>query len=87
MTDELSSTEPSVRDLLAMDRTELALERTLLAYLRFAFAWLITAATVAHLFHTTAMTIVACVLAVGGVFVGLWGARRMRKIHRHIHSR
>lgn len=79
-----------LRDQLAVDRTRLANERTLLAYIRTAFMLLVTGATALKLFSDTPHIVLTAWLFVGlGVLVGLCGAwrflvmrRRIEKSHR-----
>lgn len=74
-------------DVLALDRTYLANERTLLAYLRSAFALFVAGVSFLKLFpHDLWLQ------GLGWGFLGLapllivWGVYRSRKSSQHIHS-
>jgi putative membrane protein len=77
-----------LRDQLALDRTRLANERTLLAYVRTAFMLLVVGATALKLFIDTPGVVITAWLFIGlGAFVGLWGAWRFVWMRRRINGR
>ena len=77
--------EMILRDRLAIDRTHLANERTLLAYVRTAFMLLIAGATaIKALPADRAAVISGWLLAGAGLIVGLFGVRRFLAMRRRI---
>jgi len=83
-----SSEELILRDHLALDRTRLANERTLLAYVRTAFMLIIAGATALKLFvETPAVVITAWLFIVMGVVVAVFGAWRFESMRRKINRR
>src|SRR5918999_6332704 len=80
--------ETILRDQLALDRTRLANERTLLAYIRTAFMLLVAGATALKLFvETPAVVVTAWLFIVAGVFVGVFGTWRFESMRRLINAR
>lgn len=74
-----------LRDLLALDRTDLANERTLLTYLRTALMSLISAVTLIKLFpENTAMVILGYALLPLALAVGVVGGLRFRGVRGRI---
>lgn len=83
-----SSEEFILRDHLALDRTRLANERTVLAYIRTAFMLIVAGGTALKLFvETPAVVVTAWLFIILGAIVGLFGTWRFesmrRKINRH----
>ena len=77
-----------LRDHLALDRTRLANERTLLAYIRTAFMLLVAGATALKFFaETPAVVITAWLFIVLGVIVAGFGAWRFVTMRRTINGR
>jgi putative membrane protein len=89
MSDEsVSPDELILRDYLAIDRTRLANERTLLAYIRTAFMLIVAGATALKLFVETPAVVLTAWLFIGmGVFVALLGAWRFVAMRRLINRR
>lgn len=74
-----------LRDQLAIDRTHLANERTLLAYVRTAFMLLIAGATAIKALPADRVAVTSGWLLLGtGLVVGLFGARRFLAMRRRI---
>ena len=74
-----------LRDHLARDRTKLANERTLLAYIRTAFMLFVAGATALKVFVDTPGVVVTSWLFIAlGVFVGAFGAWRFIVMRRRI---
>jgi putative membrane protein len=74
-----------LRDRLAIDRTHLANERTLLAYVRTAFMLLIAGATAIKALPADRVAVISGWLLLGaGLVVGLFGARRFLAMRRRI---
>jgi inner membrane protein YidH len=77
-----------LRDHLARDRTKLANERTLLAYIRTAFMLFVAGATALKVFVDTPGVVLTAWLFIGlGVFVGVFGAWRFVVMRRRIDRR
>lgn len=86
--DTISPDELILRDHLAIDRTRLANERTLLAYIRTAFMLIVAGATALKLFVETPAVVLTAWLFIGlGVFVALLGAWRFVAMRRLINRR
>lgn len=86
--DPFSSDELILRDHLALDRTRLANERTMLAYIRTAFMLIVAGATALKLFvETPAVVITAWLFIVLGAIVALFGAWRFESMRRKINQR
>jgi putative membrane protein len=84
----MSGEETVLRDQLALDRTRLANERTLLAYIRTAFMLLVAGATALKLFvETPAVVVTAWLFIVAGVIVGVFGTWRFESMRRLINAR
>ena len=84
----MTSDELILRDHLALDRTRLANERTLLAYVRTAFMLAAAGATALKLFvETTAVVITAWIFIALGAFVVLFGTWRFVSMRRAINRR
>jgi putative membrane protein len=87
-TEPTSSDELILRDHLALDRTRLANERTLLAYVRTAFMLIVAGATALKLFVETPAVVITAWLFIGlGVFVILFGTWRFIAMRRSINRR
>jgi putative membrane protein len=70
-----------LRDYMAGQRTHLANERTLLAYLHSALMMLVAALTIFKLFESDLiMRIVALILCPISIFIGAFGIYRFRQI-------
>ena len=83
-----SSEELILRDHLALDRTRLANERTLLAYVRTAFMLIVAGATALKLFvETPAVVVTAWLFIILGAIVALFGTFRFESIRRKINRR
>jgi putative membrane protein len=71
-----------LRDHLALDRTRLANERTLLAYIRTAFMLVVAGVTALKLFVETPAVVITAWLFVGlgllVLFIGIWRFMNMR---------
>jgi putative membrane protein len=82
----LKPEELILRDRLAIDRTHLANERTLLAYVRTAFMLIIAGATAIKALPGDRVAVSSGwgLLALG-VVVGLWGLRRFLAMRQRIH--
>jgi putative membrane protein len=66
-----------LRDVLAIDRTRLANERTLLAWLRTAIMLLVSGVTLIKLFEgITALEVMGALLIPLGLLTAAWGFRR-----------
>ena len=77
----------TIRDKLALERTELANERTFLAYVRTALSLVAGAAVLFQFFSTTRSYLaVAWILAIAGVAVLLTGIYRFRKVRAELRS-
>lgn len=75
----------TLRDHLALDRTKLANERTLLAYVRTAIMLLVSGVTVMRLFpDDSTMTVFACILTPTGLGAGIIGAVQYLRMRRRI---
>ncbi len=72
--------ELGLRDHLALDRTAMANERTMLAYVRTAIMLLVTSATLVKLFPSDRIALAAAVvlLPVAGIFAWAGGSRFLR---------
>lgn len=89
--EQFDEAELILRDRLALDRTHLANERTLLAYVRTAFMLMLAGATaIKALPGDRAAVISGWVLIAGGLAAGFFGALRFaamrRRIRRHATS-
>jgi putative membrane protein len=73
-----------LRDELAIDRTILANERTVLAYLRGAMTLIIVGITFVNFFETGLLHYVGLACIPFGVAVGIFGYRRYRKMGKAI---
>jgi putative membrane protein len=83
--DATNPNELILRDHLALDRTRLANERTLLAYIRTAFMLIVAGATALKLFvETPAVVVTAWLFIALGVFVVLLGTWRFVSMRRTI---
>jgi putative membrane protein len=89
MSTEITSDENLIlRDSLALDRTRLANERTLLAYIRTAFMLLVAGATALKLFaEAPAVVITAWLFIAMGAIVAGFGAFRFNTMRRTINGR
>jgi putative membrane protein len=89
MASELSNNEDLIlRDHLALDRTRLANERTLLAYIRTAFMLVIAGATALKLFvETPGVGLTAWLFIASGVAVALIGTWRFLTMRGAINRR
>lgn len=73
-----------LRDQLAIDRTLLANERTFLSYLRSGVALLIAGVSIIHFSHQVWFTAVGFFCLPVGVFTGIFGLWRFRKMDNAI---
>ena len=73
-----------LRDELAIDRTLLANERTVLAYLRSAVALVLAGVSIMHFAHEGWFRAIGIVSVPAGLFVGVFGVRRYRRMDRGI---
>ena len=73
-----------LRDELAIDRTLLANEQTLLAYLRSAVALFIAGVSIIHFSRQPWFLAVGIACLPGGIMTGLMGIWRYRKMHKAI---
>jgi len=73
-----------LRDELAIDRTILANERTVLAYLRGAISLILVGITFVHFFETGLLRYVGLACIPFGVAVGIFGYGRYRKMDKTI---
>lgn len=73
-----------LRDELAIDRTLLANENTLLAYLRSALTLIIAGVTFIHFFTASWLLWLGVAFVPLGIGVGLFGAWRFRRMQRSI---
>ena len=81
------TSDTDLRDQLAVDRTHLANERTLLAYIRTALALAGAGAGLLHFFDTSQSRVTGVLLiaaAVSGTLIGVW---RFRTVRRHLAGR
>ncbi len=79
--------DTEIRDLLALDRTHLANERTLLAYVRTALALAGAGAGLIQFFDTSTSQTTGWILigsGVAGLLVGIW---RFLVVRRHLSAR
>ena len=84
----MSRDETILRDQLALDRTRLANERTLLAYVRTAFMLVVAGATALKLFvETPSILVTAWLFIVAGAFVAVLGTWRFESMRRLINTR
>ena len=68
-------------------RTMLANERTMLAYIRTALsAWIFGLAAIKLFADNFLIVCLGWVVAVGGIFILLWGIFESRRRHRGIHQ-
>jgi putative membrane protein len=87
-TESTSDENLILRDHLALDRTRLANERTLLAYIRTAFMLLVAGATALKLFaETPAVVVTAWFFIAMGLFVAGFGIWRFGNMRRTINGR
>lgn len=78
----------ALRDSLALDRTELANERTLLAYLRTAFGFWVTGAVLIRFQPSDTPPALGIAMIAGGVVFLTIGLVRFRRINRKLqHAR
>ena len=77
-------TQLILRDELAIDRTLLANEQTLLAYLRSAVALFIAGVSIIHFSQQPWFLAVGIACLPGGIMTGLIGIWRYRKMHNAI---
>lgn len=78
--------QPSVRDRLAFDRTELANERTLLAYLRTAIALVAGGVVLVKVFpENIELQVFGFVSLAAGVFAAVFGAWRFSVVKKKLH--
>jgi putative membrane protein len=83
--EDLKIEELILRDRLALDRTHLANERTLLAYIRTAFMLIVAGATAIKALPGDRVAVVSgWVLLAVGALVLLFGAGRFRTLRRRI---
>jgi putative membrane protein len=83
--DDRQPEELILRDRLALDRTHLANERTLLAYVRTAFMRLAAGATAVKLFPDDRVAVITGWFLLGaGAVLALFGARRFVGVRRRI---
>jgi putative membrane protein len=83
--EQLKTDEMILRDRLALDRTHLANERTLLAYVRTAFMLLVAGATaIKALPHDRLAVFTGWTLLAGGLLVAALGALRFASVRRRI---
>jgi putative membrane protein len=75
-----------LRDELAIDRTLLANERTVLAYLRGSLTMVITGITFVHFVEQGTLRLVGLSLVPLGVITGIFGSVRYRIMDRRIRS-
>lgn len=73
-----------LRDELAIDRTLLANENTLLAYLRSAVTLVVGGITCLHFFPDSWLFWLGLALVPAGIAVGLFGGQRFRRMQRSI---
>lgn len=73
-----------LRDELAIDRTILANERTILAYLRGAISLILVGITFVHFFETGLLGYVGLACVPFGVVIGIFGCVRYRKMDKAI---
>ena len=86
--EQISIEELILRDHLALDRTRLANERTLLAYLRTALMLIVAGATAAKFVGETHSVIIAGWLFIAlGVVVAVLGTWRFLTMRRDINAR
>jgi putative membrane protein len=77
-----------LRDQLALDRTRLANERTLLAYIRTAFMLLVAGATALKLFVDTPGVVFTAWLFIGlGICTTIFGTSRFMAMRQAINRR
>lgn len=87
MYEQVETEQLILRDRLALDRTDLANERTLLAYLRTALMSLISGVTLIKLFADSPATVVFGYLLLPlSLLVGAWGVARFLRMRRRIRS-
>lgn len=79
--------ETDLRDQLAVDRTHLANERTLLAYIRTALALAGAGAGLLQFFDTAQSQVTGVLLLAAGIIGLLVGIWRFRTVRRHISGR
>ncbi len=75
-----------LRDELAIDRTLLANERTILAYLRGALTLFIVGVTFLHFFDTGMLPYIGVFCILLGLAVGILGVLRYRKMDQSIRT-
>lgn len=75
-----------LRDHLAIDRTILANERSLLAYVRTGFTIFLAAVTLIKLFDAMVTHIIGWILMIISLIVIIFGFMRMKKMKRFIHE-
>jgi len=83
--EEMKSEELILRDRLALDRTHLANERTLLAYVRTAFMLIVAGATAIKVLPDDRLIVgTGWALLAGGLAMGAFGARRFAAVRWRI---
>ncbi len=79
-----ASTDLTLRDELAIDRTVLANERTLLAYLRTALALVILGATFLHFLQAAIAHVAGWTCVVLGLVTAVLGAVRFQRMRMRL---
>jgi putative membrane protein len=83
--DEINKNQLPTGDYLAIERTHLANERTLLAYLRSTLIGVVTALTILKLFpNDPSLRIAAFVIGPSSIFIGVFGIYRFLKIRKKL---
>lgn len=84
---EKPGSDTLLRDMLAIDRTKMANERTLLAYVRTALAVAVVGATLIQFFDNVTATIAGVGFIVAAVVMLVIGVRRFRSVQRDLDRR
>lgn len=73
-----------IRHALAIDRTKMANERTLMAYLRTGVAMFVAGATFSHISESIVLDIISWILIPLGILISIYGYKRYLKNNRII---
>lgn len=78
--------DATLRDRLALERTQLANERTLLSYIRTAIALVAAGASSIHFFEGVVSEVAGWALIVVGLVFQAVGARRYQRVRARLRS-
>ncbi|MBT1703729.1 DUF202 domain-containing protein [Chryseosolibacter indicus] len=75
-----------LREYLAIERTKLANETTLLAYIRTGLYFVVAGSTLGHLIDTLFWKLTGVPLIAIGIFVMLMGILKYKRVRKHIEA-